>query len=125
MFTDLVREFGVGVAIVIAIFTGGGYILYRLFAKQDGILTIVSQRHIQFIDVMQEQQTKLTSATEQLATSSKVASENIQMMSASRDNLHRAASHACDYLEQVAKSLDIEDQTRASINNIRSEISSH
>lgn len=116
------REFGVSTAILLGVAAMFWYILRRLFQKDEGILTKVAERHVDFVDSLERTHKELTESNRKLTD---VAEENrvrFSRLAESRDSLHRAAVHSIDILEAVAEKLGIEERTRPSIDSIRREI---
>lgn len=125
---EAVHTLGFPIVLLILIGLGlwkaGRYLGERLFHDEKGLATRVVDRHIKFVDVMEEKQLQLADSVEQIGEAAKIAREQLLVIGGSRDNLHRAAVHAVDYLEEVAKSLSIEKEAKPHLDAIRRELQS-
>ncbi len=129
--TTIAERFGLATALLTVVGIGAAYILRRLFDRRDGILTRVGERHLQFIDSLEETHKSLSESTETLAATAgagtRTLADLVELHESPDSNfstvrLHRAGVHACDVLEQVVDALDISDTTKNSIDSIRREV---
>jgi hypothetical protein len=126
------EQFGVSAVIIAAFMTGSVYILRRLFNAKDGILTIVGQRHIKYLEATATLQQKLTTTNDRLATSAEQTESTLSRLADRHEDenssfatvrLHRSGIHACDVIEKIAEKLEIGDAVGSSIDSIRRELS--
>lgn len=130
-FTTIAERFGLATAILTVVGFAAAYVLRRLFAKGDGILTRVGERHLLFIDSLEDTHKSLAESTQTLTATAgagtRTLAELVDLHEDPESNfstvrLHRAGVHACDVLEQVVEALEISDTTKNSIDSIRREV---
>jgi len=106
---------------------GLAYICIRLFGKEHGILTKVSENHIEFVNELKSTQEKHLGHQED--TNDMLLSVNTEMVELKKEmkslmqehfnpdshfatvRLHKYGLHACDVLEMICKQMGIEDTT--------------
>jgi len=131
-------RYGIAGALLALVAIGAWYILRRLFDKDDGILTRVGNRHIQYLDEQEKIGQSLARSNERLTATAELAHESMRQRQEAIDKLveshsdpdsmfstvrlSRSGLHACDILEAVARKMGIGDETSSSIESIRREL---
>ena len=115
---EIIDRYGLPVTALIGLWLLARQVIDRLLNKQDGILTGIANRHIQFVDQLQKAQTQIGDAAD-------VAKEQMMILNASRGRLISAATYACDVLEETSKALNIEEETKGPLEAMRRELLSY
>lgn len=114
-----------GVPLVILMFVGYCTVWAgrRLLAKDDGIISIVATRHVEFLDAMEIQQVEMLTLTRKVVkleeeglTTTADISGTLERLTDQHDSehskfatvrLHRAGAHACEVLEKICRELGV------------------
>jgi hypothetical protein len=135
---SILDRYGIPGVILAGVAIGCFYVLRRLFAKGDGILTAIGNRHIEYLDEQEKIGQSLARSNERLTTTAELAHKSMSQQQETIDKLveihgdpdstfatvrlNRSGLHACDALEAVARSLGVSDETDSSIASIRREL---
>ena len=132
------ERYGVSTVVIAAFLCGGVYVTRRLFNAENGLLTRITEKHIDFLERTTRCQEELTKSnagfsdslehmaeemgrrTRQLQTLIEHQHDRESLMSNYRTN--RAALRACDALEAIADEFGCRDKVLHIINDIRREL---
>jgi hypothetical protein len=134
----MLDRYGIPGVVLAAFGFGAWYVLRRLFNSENGILTVVGERHVRFLDSSETFQKELSESNNRLATTAETAHDQMKernsllgtLVEQHNDDgspfatvkLHRAGLAACDVLEQVAESLEIAESAKSPIALMRREL---
>ncbi len=123
-----------GIAAILALFVcASGYILWRLFGKNDGILTKVGEGHVEFLgrvaksserhsDTLRELTTTANSAHEMGRERVELLKVMLGRLGGDIDAIERIGEHAIDVVSAVCTRLEITEVTDASVASIKREL---
>lgn len=125
------ENYGLGGVAMVIIALGATYILRRLFAKNDGILTKVGERHIEYLGATERAIGELVESSAQMAQSSMRTDETLAALAEQHldedspfatTRLVRSGVHGCSILEHICKKVDCYDECGDSIKAIKREL---
>lgn len=110
--SSLVTDHGLAVAIVIVgvcVFVGAGWAVYRqLFGEKHGILRMIANRHLGFVDAVEKQGDRMIEVVKTTTDMGTVHATNQVHHTANQLNMHRALEHHANALQDIANGINAE-----------------
>lgn len=127
-FNALVGEYGIAAAVIAFVLGASSWVLHRLFNANNGIITEVTKRHIEFLDQLKHShgehlkiQQAHTRILEGMTSDIKVmASATDELVDMHQDDdttfstrkLHEYGIQACDLFEMVCVKMEIQEKAK-------------
>lgn len=127
----IVERFGIGTAVLAVIFVMAGYVLRRLFAERNGILTAVGKQHIEYLQTTQRAIGELVESSQQSANANTLTSETLTALQIRHEDpdspfstmrLMKAAVHAEEILRHACKKAGCYEECRNALDGIKREL---